>query len=192
MQKRSSLSSLFLFSGTTLIALASGFIWIVGPGSIMEYLGPNRHLFRLIQASIGKELGSINDGDDRRMAMIKLSKNRADYVPYLISLLNNFDSRIRIDALTVLENLTFNTTDALPNIIRLLNDPDPEVRLSAIHVLGVMRGGDATKITLPILIEFLSDPTPKIRDAAINSMGCIEGAKKTDCGIPSNKWRIRG
>ena len=191
MSKRSSLSSLFLFSGTTLIALTSGFIWIVGPGSIVEYLGPNRHLFQLIQASRGQALGSINDGDDRRIAMIKLSKSRADYIPYLISLLNNFDSRIRIDALTVLGNLTFNTTDALPNIVRLLNDPDPEVRLRDISVLGVLRGGDSAKTTLPILTEFLSDPNPNIRDAAAKSISCLNEAKRTYCNLPSGSRSSR-
>lgn len=160
---------------------------VVSTHTLAELYGQNHHLFRLIQASIGKEIGSINDGDDRRMAAINLSNSCAGSVPYLISLLSNFDSRICLDALTVLREqpFTFNTVSALPNIIRLLKDPNSEVRLKAMSVLGVLR--EDAKATLPTLTEFLSDPDPKIRDATANSISCLNGAERKYCDLPSSK-----
>ena len=164
MPKRSFLDSFFVLSGTALIALTSGFVWIVGPGSIVEYLGLNRHLFGLIQASRGKALYIGNDSDDRALAVKGLYKSRAASVSYLISLLNSSDSAIRLDSLIVLgkvlgrgschsnslsrdilvsEELLESNIDAAPQIIRLLNDPNQEVRLSAINTLGLVETGSS-------------------------------------------------
>ena len=162
MPKRSFLSSFFVFSGAALIALISGFVWSAGVRGTIEYLGPNRHLFGLIQASRGKA-GILRDGDDRSSGTVELAKTRSTSVSYLISLLNNSDSEIRIDSLIVLGKLldrgnynsniareTYDSTssldmelvmlntDAFPHIIRLTNDPNQNVRLRAINTLGVV------------------------------------------------------
>ena len=72
------------------------FVGYVRLGAIIERNGSNKDLFELMEKSV--------DGQNpkRDLALEELKKNSSTSVPYLISLLNNFDPAVRYKAIDTL------------------------------------------------------------------------------------------
>jgi HEAT repeats len=170
-------NGIVLLLGASVIAVFAGLIVIIRPARIAEYLGPNRYLFDYIQTSRKKSI-FLNSGSEQNFARGALNQERSTAIPYMISLLNNFDSEIRLDALHGLHGLLLNDAicqrssgrfiDAVPSITQFLNDYDKKSRLTAIALVGTIQR-DA-KVARVDLAQLLNDPDPEIRQAAAKSI----------------------
>ena len=158
----------------------SGFVvFIVGPGIIIEKIGPNRHLFELVM----QERGS--NSSERALALEELSKSSSTSVPYLISLLNNFDWYIRCKATRTLGELGEPAKGSIPKLILLLNDSDMSVRYASIDALGKMGKYDASVI--PPLIHSLSSSNTRLQ--SVRALGEMNESAKV--AVPSLRLMLQ-
>ena len=105
-----------------------------------------------------------------------LRSRPANAGPFLASLLNNKDARIRADAANSLARLRLKDGTA-QLLALLLNDPDPVVRANAARVLGL--AGEKSAFD-KLLISAANDKDLRVRINAIRALAALQDPRATD------------
>ena len=141
--------------------------WAIKSGQLEEHGIVDAEQRDSTNASIYKDLIRHSDAKIRIGAIesVVLSGNERQFIPSLISCLNDEDKAVSAKAIKVLTSIG---GDAVPELVECLADDKASIRAGAANVLGGL--GAEAEDTIPALIELLKDGEVSVRITVVKAL----------------------